>query len=332
MHRRDVIKSALVLPLLSSAPFQTPPASAQAKWPARNVTIIVPFPPGGQADIAARAVGAVLEKSFGQPIVVDNRAGGAGGSVGNAAAARAAPDGYTLVMALASFAVLPEADRVLGRQPAYEVAQFEPVARIIADPVFLTVSASAPWKTAQDFIEDARKRPGAIAYGSSGPYGTVHVAMEMLSYAAGIKLLHVPFRGGGPALAALLSDTVAVIAASPGVFKAQVEAGKLRLLASWGGERTQGFPDIPTFRELGYPEVEFYGWAGLFAPRGVPAAIMTQLREATRLAVLSPETRAVFEAGGTLPAYLDAPEFARFVEADTERLVAVVRKMGAAQN
>jgi tripartite-type tricarboxylate transporter receptor subunit TctC len=126
----------------------------------------------------------------------------------------------------------------------------------------------------------------------------------------------------------VLSGTVGAVASSPGLVKAQVEAGKVRLLASWGGERTAGFPNIPTFKELGYPDVEFYGWAGVFAPRGVPEAIMTRLREAARQAVKSPETVKIFENGGTEPAYLDAPAFARFVEADSARLVAVVRKMG----
>ena len=166
--------------------------------------MIVPFPAGGQADLAARPVALALERILGKPVIVDNRAGGGGGSIGNAAAARAEPDGYTLLMTLSSLAVLPEADRLFDRPVAYEVSQFAPIARVLADPTLLAVPASAPWKTLQDFVDDAKKRPGEIPYGSSGPYGTLHVAMEMFAASAGIKLLHVPFRGAGPALTALL--------------------------------------------------------------------------------------------------------------------------------
>ena len=134
---------------------------AQAAWPSRNITMIVPFPAGGQADLAARPVALALEKILGKPVLVDNRAGGGGGSVGNAAAARAEPDGYTLLMTLSSLAVLPEADRLFDRPVAYEVSQFAPVARVLADPTLLAVPASAPWKTLQDFVDDAKKRPGA---------------------------------------------------------------------------------------------------------------------------------------------------------------------------
>src|SRR5204863_111834 len=176
-------------------------ACAEA-YPSRNVTMIVPFPPGGQADLAARPVALKLQDLLGKPFIIDNRAG-AGGATGNAVAARAEPDGHTLLMTLSSLAVLPEADRLFDRPVAYEVSQFAPVARVLADPTLLAVPDAAPWKTLQDFVDDAKKRPGQIPYGSSGPYGTLHVAMEMFAASAGIKLLHVPFRGAGPALTAL---------------------------------------------------------------------------------------------------------------------------------
>ncbi|MGE0722977.1 MAG: tripartite tricarboxylate transporter substrate binding protein, partial [Alphaproteobacteria bacterium] len=176
MHRREVIAGALALPLL---PALAGSGHGQDAWPTRTVTMIVPFPPGGQADLAARPIAAALQSILGRPVVVENRAGG-GGAVGNLAAAKAAPDGYTLLMSLSSLAVLPEAERLFGRQPAYEVAQLAPVARVLADPTLLAVPASAPWKSLQDLIDDAKRRPGMIPYGSSGPYGTLHVAMEML--------------------------------------------------------------------------------------------------------------------------------------------------------
>ena len=158
MNRRELLKAAAALPLAQTALSNA--AFAQSPYPSRNITMIVPFPPGGQADLAARPVALALERILGKPVIVDNRAGGGGGSVGNAAAARAEPDGYTLLMTLSSLAVLPEADRLFDRPVAYEVSQFAPIARVLADPTLLAVPASAPWKTLQDFVDDAKKRPG----------------------------------------------------------------------------------------------------------------------------------------------------------------------------
>jgi tripartite-type tricarboxylate transporter receptor subunit TctC len=310
-----------VLPLIGSQAFgQT--------WPARNMLMIVPFPPGGQADFAARPMAKALETILGQPVVVENRAGGAGGSIGNAFVARSAPDGYTMLMALSSLAVLPEADRLFGRPPAYEVSQLYPVARVLADPTLFAVPASAPWKSIQEFVDDAKKRPGQIPYGSSGPYGTLHVAMEMFAISAGIKLLHVPFRGAGPALTGVLSGTVQALASAPSVLKSQVDAGNLRVLANWGAKRIDSFPNLPTFKELGYKDVEFYIWAGIFTPKGVPDATLVRLREAVREAIKKPETVKIFDAAGSPPAYQDAPEFDEFVKVDSARLIAAVQKMG----
>src|SRR4030088_2156255 len=184
MNRRELLKAPAMLPLAQAA-FSNA-AFAQAAWPARNITMIVPFPAGGQADLAARPVALALEKPLGKPVIVDNRAGGAGGSIGNAAAARAEPDGYTLLMTLSSLAVLPEADRLFDRPVAYEVSQFAPVARVLADPTLLAVPASAPWKTLKDFVDDAKKRPGGIPYGSSGAPWPVSVGGGV--FAAGARV------------------------------------------------------------------------------------------------------------------------------------------------
>jgi tripartite-type tricarboxylate transporter receptor subunit TctC len=327
MQRRDLLRAAAILPL-ARAMLPSAVSAQSAAYPVRNITMIVPFPAGGQADLAARPVALALERILGKPVIVDNRAGGAGGSVGNAAAARAEPDGYTLLMTLSSLAVLPEADRLFARPVAYEVSQFAPIARVLADPTLLAVPASAPWKTVQDLVDDAKKHPGQITYGSSGPYGTLHVAMEMFAASADIKLLHVPFRGAGPALTAILGGTVQAIAAAPGTLKPQVDDGKLRVLANWGVERIASFPDVPTFRELGYKEVEMYIWAGLFAQSALPPPVLNRLREAMAQAMKSPEVIKTFEASGSLVAYQDAPEFAQFVAEDSTRLIAAVKKIG----
>jgi len=329
MDRRRFLKNAIWVAMSPAAlPLIGAEAVGQPSWPTRNLMMVVPFPPGGQADFAARPMAAALEKILGQPVVVENRAGGAGGSIGNAIVARAAPDGYTLLMALSSLAVLPEADRLSGREPAYEVSQLFPLARVLADPTLFAVPASAPWQSIHDFVEDAKKRPGQIPYGSSGPYGTLHVAMEMFASSANIKLLHVPFRGAGPALAGLLSATVEALASAPSVVKPQVDAGKLRVLANWGAKRIDSFPKVPTFKELGYADVEFYIWAGIFTPKGVPEPVIARLREAVREAIKSPDVVSVFDAAGSPAAYQDAPEFADFVKVDSARLIAAVKKMG----
>lgn len=320
MRRRDALGLALGLPALIRT------ARAQA-WPDRQLTMIVPFPPGGQADLAARPIAAAMEKLLGRPVVVVNR-GGAGGAVGNRAAAQSAPDGYTLLMTLSSLAVLPEADRLFGRTPTYEVSQLAPVGRVLADPTLLAVPHDAPWRTLDDLIADAKARPAAIPYGSSGTYGTLHVAMEMFAHSAGIKLLHVPFQGAGPAVTALLAGTVQALASAPGVLLGHVRERRLRVLANWGAERIAAFPDTPTFRELGHPSVEFYIWAGLFVPAGVPTPVMEVLRSALRKACEDPEVVRVFAGAGSPVAYQDAPEFARFVEQDSARLIAAVRAIG----
>ncbi len=202
------------------------------------------------------------------------------------------------------------------------------MARILADPTLLAVPATAPWKTLEDFVADARQHPDTIPYGSSGPYGTLHVAMEMFAAEAGIKLLHVPYTGAGPALNGLLQGSVKALASAPGVLKPQVDAGSLRVLANWGAKRIDTFPDVKTFRELGYPNVEFYIWAGMFAPRATPAPILVKLRDGMKAAMADPAIQKIFEGAGSPPAWLDAPEFETFIAADSARLIAAVKKIG----
>jgi tripartite-type tricarboxylate transporter receptor subunit TctC len=320
MDRRSFVSAALGLSFMV-------PAFAQTPWPTRNVTIVVPFPPGGQADLAARPIALALEKSLGRPVIVDNRQG-AGGALGNAAVAKAEPDGHTLLMTLSSLVVLPEADRLFEKKPLYELDQLVPVARVLADPTVLAVLSSSPWRSVQDLVADAKKRPREIAYSSSGSYGASHVPMNMFTQAAGIELQHVPYRGGGPALTALIGNQVATLASAPGPLAPHIAAGTVRVLASWAGARTPELADVPTFRELGYGDVEFYIWAGLFAPKGTPEPVIARLRTAMREAAQSPQVTAVFEKAGSPPAYLDAPEFASFIAADSTRLIPAVRRIG----
>jgi tripartite-type tricarboxylate transporter receptor subunit TctC len=188
--RRRACAAAAGLGLLAAFPA----LQAQEKYPAKPLTMVVPFPPGGVADTVGRPVAEALSRILEQPVVVENK-GGAGGGIGMAQVARAKPDGYTLLMALSSITVLPEADRVLERPPMFQLKDLVPIARFTADPTVLVVRANSPWKTAKDLIEDAKKRPGVITFGSSGNYGTMHVPMEMLKQASNSYMLHVPYTG-----------------------------------------------------------------------------------------------------------------------------------------
>ncbi len=301
-----------------------------AQYPDHPIGMIVPFPPGGVADLTGRPVAAAMEKVLKQPIVLTNRAG-AGGAVGMAAAANSKPDGYTVLIALSSISIIPEADKLFDRKPAYTIDQLVPIALLSADPTVLVVPADSPWKSVKDFVDDAKKRPDQIAFSSSGVYGTLHMAMAMFAAAADIKLRHVPFAGGGPALTAILGGNVQALASGPGPVAAHIAAGKLRPLAAWGAKRLPSMPNVPTFLELGYKDVEFYIWAGLFAPKGTPDAAMKALRAAAKTAAADPDFVATMKKLESGVLYMDAPEFQKFWDADAKRLAAALKKIGRVQ-
>ena len=319
-----LLRFVLVL-VLVAAP--VPLARAQDAFPSRPITIVAPFPPGGVADLTARPVAAAMEKVLKNPVGVVNKTGAAG-AVGMQSVAVAKPDGYTLLLALSSISIIPEADKIFGRPPAFTVDQFAPIALISADPTILVVPADKPWKTAKDFIEDAKSRPGQISFSSSGVYGTLHMAMELLSHAAGIKLRHVPHAGAGPALTAILGGHVDALASGPAVVLPHIKAGKLRALAGWGDKRVAALPDVPTFKELGYPDAEFYIWAGLFAPKATPEPVLAKLRATVRDAVNDPEFKGAMDKLETPIAFKQGEEFQRFFDADARRLADGVRKVG----
>lgn len=319
MQRRSVLAASL---LLSATGF----AAAQAAWPARPITMIVPFPPGGLADLVGRPVAEAMGRELGQSVIIENK-GGAGGGIGMAQASKAAADGYTILMALSSYSVIPEADVLLGRSPMYTFASLRPIARFTADPTVLAVRADAPWKTVKDFVEDAKKRPGAINYGSSGNYGTMHVPMEILAQDAGIKLTHVPFTGAGPAVVALLGGQIDAVSSGPATVLQHVKAGKLRVLGHWGTAQLASMPEAPALRDAGY-NAEYAQWSGLFIPAGVPEPIAQRLRAAAKAAASDPKVREVIGNAGSPILYQDTPDFEKYVQADTRRMAEVVKKMG----
>ena len=300
-------------------------ASAQ-DYPGRPITLIVPFPPGGVADNVARPVALALGKQLGQAVIIENKQG-AGGGIGMAQVAKAKGDGYTLLLALSSISIIPEADKVLGRAPLFTLDQLTPIARFTADPVVLAVRAESPWKTYADFIAYAKANPKKINYGSSGNYGTMHVPMEMLGSVSGASFTHVPFTGAAPAVTALLGGSLDAVASGPSTVVQHVKAGKLRVLANWGPERHPALPDVPTLRELGVT-VEFAQWAGLFAPSSTPEPIVNALRKAARDMQDDAAFKQTFVTLQTPLAYLDAPAFRAYWDIDAKKMADVVQRIG----
>ena len=299
--------------------------SAQA-YPEKPIMMVVPFPPGGVADTVARPIAEALAREFKQPVVIENRAG-AGGALGMGYAARANGDGYTLLLALSSISILPEADKLLGRKAAYQLDQFKPIARFTADPTVFVVRADSPWMTLADFIAAARKKPGVYNYGSSGNYGTMHVPMEMLKSAAGFHMTHIPFQGAGPAVTALLGGQVDAIASGPSTVLQQIKAGRLRALAHWGDRSLVSLPEVPSLVQLGH-RVQFAQWSALFVPSTTPDALVQRLRGAARKAAADPAVQQIISNAGTPVDYLDAPEFQRYWDSDASAMREAVRKIG----
>lgn len=324
MNKRMKIRYLLSVLLLACGV-----AQAQEVYPSRAINMIVPFPPGGVADITGRPTAAAMEKVLKQPVSVANRPG-AGGAVGNAAVANAKPDGYTLLMALSSITVIPEADKLFNRKPAYTLDQLAPIALISADPMILVVHPSLPVKTVKEVIALARKQPGELSFSSSGVYGALHMPMEMFMHAAKLKMRHVPTTGGGPALTQLLGGHVTMSAGGPAAITSHVKAGKLRTIVTWGAERHPNYKDVPTFKEQGF-DIVYYIWAGLFAPVATPEPVQKILREAVRKSVNDADFKSQMAKVNSPVQYLDAPEFAKYLDADAKRLAAVVKVVGKVQ-
>ncbi len=316
----------MTIPRLMACALALVACSAAAQYPDRTITMIVPFPPGGVADAVARPVADAMSRDLKQPVVIENKPG-AGGGIGMGQVAKAKPDGYTILLSLSSFTVLPEADKILGRAPMYQLADLKPVARFTADPTVFVVRAEAPWKTLQDFIVDARANPGKFTYGSSGNYGTMHVPMEMFGGAAGVRLTHVPYTGAGPAIVGLLGGQVDVLATGPASIVQQIKAGKVRALAQWGEARLAALPDVPSLKESG-TNVEYAQWSGLFVPAATPEPIVRRLRDAARAAATDERVKQVLGAAGSPIQYLDAPDFQRYVDTDAAKMADVVKGIG----
>src|SRR3954468_6778269 len=251
-------------------------ARAQEAFPARPITILNSFPPGGINDVVTRPAATALEGIFKQPVVVETKAGAAG-SVGAQVAATAKPGGYTLLSHNNGISGYAEVDKLFGRTPKTTRADFIPLARLCADPVLVLVNDQQPYKTLAEFVDAAKKEPNKIVYNSGGFYGASHLPVALLEQATGLKgMRHLPTAGGGPAITAALGNNAQLTTQTVQATLSHVKAGKLRALASFGAERSKALPDVPTMKELGY-DVTYYLWVGLFAPKGTPASIVSTL-------------------------------------------------------
>lgn len=299
-------------------------AAALAQFPARPITIVVPIPPGGAPDIAARVLGQKLSESLGQSVVVENRAG-ANGNIAGELVAKAAPDGHTMgLLADSQIAINPHLYR---RMPFDTLRDLVPVHTVAVNQFVLAVNPQLPVRSFPEFIDYARKSNPPLAYASGGNGSQHHLTMEMLKQRAGINLLHVPYKGGAPATTATVAgETAAMWAGSSNA--PQIKAGRLRALAVSGARRSAQYPDLPTIGEF-YPGFENSIWLGLFGPAGIPETTLNRLRTELKRALESPEVKERFNAAGGLEPYvLSSEEFNALIRRDHAKYAKVVKEVG----
>lgn len=298
---------------------------AQA-YPVKPIRMIVPVAPGGGGDITARAVGQKLNEALGQQIIIDNRAG-AGGLVGMEIAARAAPDGYTIVQTgIGALAVAPSITKKLPYDP---VKDFTPVARGVSALNMLVVHPSLPVHTVTDLITHARAHPGKLNFGSSGAGRADHLAGELFNSLVGVKMQHVPYKGGAPAMTDLIAGNLHLIFATVSTAAAHVKSGRVRAVAMTGAKRSELFPNLPTVAEAGVPGFEIDNWYAYVAPRGTPAAIVAKLHAEINRALEMPETKGRLATLGIVPFVLPTPAaFGDYQMSEIRKYADLVKRAG----
>ena len=295
------------------------------QYPTRAVRLLVPNPPGGATDTLARVFAPKLGEALGQPLIVDNRPG-SNGNVASDAAARAAPDGHTLLLCADAQIVI--GPHLYAKMPLDTLKDLEPVASLVNTQMVLSINPSLPAKTLQEFVEYARRAQPPLAYASIGNGSQHHLVMEMLKASAGIDLLHVPFKGGGPATVALLAGEVSAMFGGNSV-AGHVRSGKLRALAVAGKQRSPAYPDLPRLADF-YPGLEVTPWLGLFGPAGLPAPVLSRLRNEVQKLLADADFREKVRNLGGLEPYVTTPEeFAALIRAEHARYARVVKAAGA---
>jgi tripartite-type tricarboxylate transporter receptor subunit TctC len=302
-----------------------PQALAQ-NWPAKTVRVIVPFSPGGTADTLGRLVSQKLGETLKESFIVENR-GGAGGVIGSDLVAKAAPDGYTLVVSgVASHCIAPALSKSFPFDP---LRDFTHIALFGGPPGVLVVNPGLPVQDLKQFIAYAKKDPGKLAYGSPGNGTQGHLIAEQLKQVAGIEMTHVPYKGASLAVADLIAGHVPVASTTLTTAATQIRAGKARALAVSSAKRVQDFPEVPTFAELGYPELTASIWFSLSGPAGISPEIVNRLNAEVRRALRAPDVRERLRPEGIEPGDLDPQQFAAFVASELKRWGPIVRTSGA---
>jgi tripartite-type tricarboxylate transporter receptor subunit TctC len=320
MRRRDFIR------LVGGAAIILPAATAAAQsYPTRTIRLIVPFPPGGGTDIVARVLGQKLHQSLGQPVVIDNR-GGAGGTLGTGLAAKAAPDGYTLVLVPTSHVINPS---IYAKLPYDTEKDFSPITMVASAAILMAVNPRVPADTVGGFVEAAKARPQALAnYGSAGAGTVFHLTGEMFKQLTGLPLQHVPYRGGAPTVTALLGGEISLAFETMLALQSHVRSGTLRSLAITSTRRSATMPEIPTAAEAGFPSLVADNSYALFAPAGAPAPILTRLHDATIAALASPEVREKLSEQGAEVVGNSPAELAAYVAAEIPKWAVLARQAG----
>lgn len=300
-------------------------AHAQASWPGRPVRFVVPFAPGGQSDVVARMVAEKLAVSWGQPVVVENKAGAAT-TIGADSVAKAPADGYTMLLAPAPFVITQYA---YPRLPYDSRRDFTPVVLLVTNPlVVVTNAGKVPGKTLAEFIAHAKKNAGAVAYGTPGNGSLPHLAVELFQLQSGVQTLHVPYKGGGPAVIDLVAGQVSFMFASPLEVMQHVSAGKLQPLVVTSARRVAYWPHVPTVKESGFPEYEAYAWFGVVVAAATPRAIVARMNADIVAVLRHPDTAQRLDKLGADVAASSVDEFARFLDAEHRRWSVAVKAAG----
>jgi tripartite-type tricarboxylate transporter receptor subunit TctC len=323
---RGLSRALCALPLAAGMALAPCPAPAQApdSWPSRPVRLILPFPPGGGTDILGRLVSERLSADLGQPVVTENR-GGAGGNVGAEAAARSAPDGYTFVLVAPSLAISPSLYSKLNYDP---VRDFAPVSLVATVPNVIVTHPSVPANTLAEFIRLAKTKPGGMNFGSGGSGTSNHLAGELFNIVAGVKLVHVPYKGVNLAMNDVLSGQIHFVVIGVPAAAPHIKAGKLRALALITPARSPALPEVPTVAEAGLPNFEVTTWYGVLAPAGTPKPVVSRLNAALVRIMHTPEMKERLATMATDPVTNTPEEFADYIKREIVKWGEVVRRAG----
>ena len=325
MQRRTLIHTAALVAATASGLIGMP-ASAQGAWPmGKTISYVVPFAAGGTTDTLARLIGQQLGTALGTTVIVENK-GGAAGSIGSEAAARAAPDGYTLLGGtVSSHAINISLYPKLGYDP---IKSFDPVTLIGTNPVVLVVAANSPYKTLKDVLAAAKTKQGGLSSASAGTGSSQHLAVELLGFKSGIKFTHVPYKGSGPAIQDVISGQVDMMFDTTVVAAPHIQSGKLRAIAVTSAKRLASMPDVPTVAESGVPELkdfEVQSWQAIFVPKGTPTPIITRLHDEIRKVLAQPDMQNRLKGFGMEPADLSVAQIAAFQKAEVEKWAQVIK-------